>query len=571
MKIEEVSDEQVRAMIDEELVQAHRSRALTPDHPVMRGTAQNPDVFFQSRERANSFYDATPAMVERVMKKFGDLAGRQYHLFDYVGATDAERVIVMMGSGCETAEETVNALVAAGEKIGLLKVRLYRPFSVDHFISALPSSVKTIAVLDRAKEPGGAGEPLYQDVVTALYEAWHGRLAREDHAQDARATTPRIIGGRYGLGSKEFTPAMVKSVFDEMAKDDPKNHFSVGITDDVTFNSLVLDPNFTTEAAGQVRALFWGLGADGTVSANKNSIKIIGGETPNYAQGYFVYDSKKSGAMTVSHLRFGAEPIKSTYLIQSANFIAVHQFNFLERYQVLAAAEQGATLLLNSPYEPAEVWEHLPRSVQETIIAKKIKVYSINAYAVAKENQLGNRTNTIMQTCFFAISGVIPRDEAIVKIKDSIRKTYGKRGEPVVRQNFAAVDAALEHLHEVAVPAEATSTFELPPAVSPDAPEFVRQVTAEMMAGRGDQLPVSAFPIDGTYPVATARWEKRNIAQEVPVWETDLCIECGKCMLVCPHATIRAKVCRPEDLASAPMNFKRMPAKWRELPDYLYT
>src|SRR5436190_9962715 len=578
MKIEELNDDQIRALIDEELVRAHRQRALTPDHPVMRGTAQNPDVFFQSRERANSFYAATPEIVERVMKNFGEVAGRHYHLFDYVGAADAERVIVMMGSGCEAAEETVNALASSGEKVGLLKVRLYRPFSVDHFVAALPSSVETIAVLDRTKEPGAAGEPLYQDVVTAFHEACQKPASKQGllapaALPDGRAsdTVPRIIGGRYGLGSKEFTPAMVKSVFDEMTQDHPKNHFSVGIVDDVTNNSLPFDANFSTEADDQVRALFWGLGADGTVSANKNSIKIIGEETPNYAQGYFVYDSKKSGAMTVSHLRFGPNPIQSTYLIQRANFFAIHQFNFLERYEVLAAAQQGATLLLNSPYEANEVWEHLPRSVQESIIAKKIKVYSINAYAVAKANQLGNRTNTIMQTCFFAISGVIPRDEAIVKIKDSIRKTYGKRGEPVVRQNFAAVDAALAHLHEVPVPAEATSTFEFPPAVSPDAPEFVRTVTAEMMAGRGDNLPVSAFPVDGTYPVATAQWEKRNIAQEVPVWEPDICIECGKCMLVCPHATIRAKVCMPEDLANAPAGFKTMPAKWRELPDHLYT
>jgi pyruvate-ferredoxin/flavodoxin oxidoreductase len=571
MKIEELSDEQIRAMIDEQLVQAHRQRALTPDRPVMRGTAQNPDVFFQSRERANSFYTTTPHIVEKLLKKFAQLSGREYRLFDYVGAPDAERVIIMMGSGCETAEETVNALIGNGDKVGLLKVRLYRPFSVEHFIAALPSSAKTVAVLDRTKEPGAAGEPLYQDVITALHEAWHGRLAREDHAQDARATMPRVIGGRYGLGSKEFTPAMVKSVFDEMSADAAKNHFSVGILDDVTFNSLPFDSNFTTEAKNQVRALFWGLGADGTVSANKNSIKIIGEETPNYAQGYFVYDSKKSGAMTVSHLRFGAEPIRSTYLIQRANFIAVHQFNFLERYQILDAAEEGATLLLNSPFEATEVWDKLPRPVQDQIIAKKIKVYSINAYQVAKENQLGNRTNTIMQTCFFAISGVLPRDEAIEKIKDSIRKTYGKRGEPVVRQNFAAVDSALEHLHEVAVPADVTSTFEIPPAVSAAAPDFVQQVTAEIIAGRGDNLPVSAFPVDGTYPVATAQWEKRNIAQEVPVWEPDICIECGKCMLVCPHSTIRAKVVKQEDLANSPSGFKTMPAKWRELPDYRYT
>jgi pyruvate-ferredoxin/flavodoxin oxidoreductase len=589
MKIEELTDEQIRAMIDEELVRAHRRRALTPDRPVMRGTAQNPDVFFQSRERANSFYADTPEIVDRVMKQFGEVVGRQYRLFDYVGAPDAERLIVMMGSGCEAAEETVNALVAAGEKVGLLKVRLYRPFSVDHFVAALPASVKTIAVLDRTKEPGAAGEPLYQDVITALHESCQKPARKQGPVTlpDGRASdTPRVIGGRYGLGSKEFTPAMVKSVFDEMTTTDPKNHFSVGIVDDVTNNSLPFDPSFTIEAADQVRALFWGLGADGTVSANKNSIKIIGEETPNYAQGYFVYDSKKSGAMTVSHLRFGPNPIRSTYLIQRANFIAVHQFNFLERYQILEAAEAGATLLLNSPYEPAEVWERLPRSVQETIIAKKIKVYSINAYAVAKLNQLGNRTNTIMQTCFFAISGVIPRDEAILKIKESIKKTYGKRGEPVVRQNFAAVDAALEHLHEIAIPefpstlergvreegAELTthSSYALPHGEEA-MPDFVRNVTMEILSGRGDLLPVSAFPVDGTYPVATAQWEKRNIAQEVPVWEPDLCIECGKCMLVCPHATIRAKVCKHEDLDNAPAGFKTMPAKWRELPDYLYT
>jgi pyruvate-ferredoxin/flavodoxin oxidoreductase len=564
MKIQELSDEEIRAMIDDQLVQAHRARALTPDHPVMRGTAQNPDVFFQSRERANSLYTETPAIVSRLMNKFAALTGRQYRLFDYVGAPDAERVIVMMGSGSETAEETVTALCARGEKVGLLKVRLYRPFSVDSFVAALPGSVRTIAVLDRTKEPGGAGEPLYQDVVTAISEAMVKEGSPISHM-------PRIIGGRYGLGSKEFTPAMAKSVFDEMAKADPKNHFSVGIKDDLTFNSLDFDPDFNTEPEGQVRALFWGLGADGTVSANKNSIKIIGEETPNYAQGYFVYDSKKAGAMTVSHLRFGPEPIKSTYLIQRASFIAVHQFDFLNRYQVLDAAEEGATLLLNSPYDANEVWANLPRPVQETIIAKRIKVHTINAYAVAKENQLGNRTNTIMQTCFFAISGVLPRDEAITRIKESIRKTYGKRGEPVVRQNFAAVDAALAHLHEVTIPAEATSTTDLPLAVSAAAPEFVQHVTAEMMAGRGDLLPVSAFPLDGTYPVGTAQWEKRNIAQEVPVWEPDLCIECGKCMLVCPHATIRAKVCHQSEFESAPAGFKTMPAKWRELPDQLYT
>jgi pyruvate-ferredoxin/flavodoxin oxidoreductase len=564
MKIQTLSDEVIRALIDDELVRAHRERALTPDHPVMRGTAQNPDVFFQSRERANSFYLETPGIVAQIMDRFDALTGRQYQLFDYVGAPDAERVLVMMGSGCETAEETVEALRAQGEKVGLLKVRLYRPFSVEHFLAALPTSAKRIAVLDRTKEPGGAGEPLYQDVITAISEGVMNHTSRF-------AEMPRVIGGRYGLASKEFTPAMVKAVFDELKKDNPKNHFCVGIEDDVTFTSLSFDQNFSTEPADQVRAMFWGLGADGTVSANKNSIKIIGEETPNYAQGYFVYDSKKAGAMTVSHLRFGPRPIKSTYLIQRANFIAVHQFDFLSRYDILGAAVDGATLLLNSPYETDEVWDRLPRAVQQTIIDKKIKVFTINAYAVAKSRQLGNRINTIMQTCFFAISGVLPREEAIAKIKDSIKKTYGRRGEPVVRQNFAAVDAALAYLHEVPVSEQVTSTFDLPPAVPDSAPEFVQNVTAEIIAGRGDALPVSAFPVDGTYPVGTAQWEKRNIAQEVPVWETDLCIECGKCMLVCPHSTIRAKVVEPAALAGAPEGFKHMPAKWRELPDQRYT
>jgi pyruvate-ferredoxin/flavodoxin oxidoreductase len=564
MKIEQLSEAAIRAMIDEQLVREHRGRALTPDHPVMRGSAQNPDVFFQSRERANSLYLETPAIVEAEMQRFAELTGRRYQLFDYVGAPDAERVIVMMGSGCEATEETVTALRAKGEKVGLLKVRLFRPLAVERLIAALPRSVRAIAVLDRTKEPGSAGEPLYQDVITAIAE-------QSASCTPEFALKPRVIGGRYGLGSKEFTPAMVKAVFDELNEEIPKNHFCVGIEDDLTFTSLPVDPTFDTEPEDQVRAMFWGLGADGTVSANKNSIKIIGEETPNYAQGYFVYDSKKSGAITVSHLRFGAQPIKSTYLIQRANFIAVHQFNFVERYPVLDAAVDGATLLLNSPYVAAEVWEHLPRTVQQTIIDKHIKIYSINANAVAKETQMGNRINTIMQTCFFAISGVLPREEAISRIKASIQRTYGKRGEPVVRQNFAAVDAALEQLHEIRVPAEASSEVASMIAIADRAPEFVRQVTGEIMAGRGDQLPVSAFPLDGTYPVGTSQWEKRNIALEVPVWEEDLCIECGKCVMVCPHATIRAKVCDDSDLAGAPAGFKHIPAKWRELPDKQYT
>ena len=564
MKIQKLSHEEIVGMIDENLVREHRARALTPDRPVMRGTAQNPDVFFQSRERANPFYLRTPAVVQETMDRFASLTGRQYRLFDYVGAPDANRVVVMMGSGCETAEETVESLCSKGEKIGLLKVRLYRPFSVSDFIKALPPSTKAIAVLDRTKEPGSTGEPLYQDVVTALCESMASGAAPFN-------SMVRVIGGRYGLSSKEFTPGMVKAIFEELKKPEPKNHFCVGIKDDVTFTSIPFDPAFSAEPGDQVRAVFWGLGADGTVSANKNSIKIIGEETPNYAQGYFVYDSKKAGAMTVSHLRFGPRPIHSTYLIQRSNFIAVHQFSFLSHYNVLESAVEGATLLLNSPYEAKEVWDHLPRAIQQTIIDKRLRVYSIDAYSVAKESSLGNRINTIMQTCFFAISGVLPPDEAITKIKEFIRKTYGKRGEPIVRQNFAAVDAALAHLHEIPIPATVTSTHELPAQIHAKAPDFVRNVTAEIMAGRGDMLPVSAFPEDGTYPLGTARWEKRNIAQDVPVWEPDLCIECGKCIMVCPHSTIRAKVYAEADLAEAPNSFKHMPAKWREFTDKLYT
>ena len=558
MKITKLSDEEISGMMDAELVRQHRARALTPDRPVMRGTAQNPDVFFQSRERANGFYLKIPTVVEKTMERFATLTGRRYQLFEFVGDPTAERVLVMMGSGCETAAETVESLCRRGEKVGLLKVRLYRPFSVSHFINCLPASTKAIAVLDRTKEPGSTGEPLYQDVVTSI-------------AETTKFTGVRVIGGRYGLSSKEFTPAMVKGVLDELKKPEPKNHFSIGIEDDVTFTSIPFDPSFNTETDDQVRAVFWGLGADGTVSANKNSIKIIGEQTPNYAQGYFVYDSKKSGAMTVSHLRFGPRPIQSTYLIQRANFIAVHQFSFFDQYDVLETAVEGATLLINSPYEETEVWGHLPNAVQKVIIARRLKVYSIDANGVAKKSQLGNRINTIMQTCFFALSGVLSRDESITKIKEFIRKSYGKRGEPVVRQNFAAVDAALAHLREIIVPETATSSIELKSKISADAPDFVRNVTAEMIAGRGDQLPVSAFPEDGTYPVGTTRWEKRNIAQDVPVWEPDLCIECGKCVMVCPHSTIRAKVCSASDLSDAPAGFKHMPAKWREFPDKLYT
>lgn len=564
MKIEKLSEEDIQAMINDNLVRAHRLRGLSPDRPVLRGTAQNPDVYFQARETVNPYYLATPTIVQQIMDKFAGLVGRRYHLFDYVGALDAERVIVLMGSGCEAAEETVNFLTAQGEKVGVLKVRLYRPFSVEHLVTALPETVKIIAVLDRTKEPGSVGEPLYQDVVTAITETMTS-------GSPPFSNFPRIIGGRYGLASKEFTPAMIKGIFDEMAKPRSKNHFTIGITDDVTFTSLDYDPNFITEPKDEVRAMFWGLGSDGTVSANKNSIKIIGEETSNYVQGYFVYDSKKAGAVTISHLRFGPQPIHSTYLIQWANFVAVHQFGFLERYPVLENAQEGATFLLNSPYGPDEVWDRLPRPIQEQIIAKKLKMYVIDGYGVARALGLGVRINTIMQTCFFTISGVLPQDEAIARIKEAIQKTYGKRGEAVVKQNYAAVDQALAHLYPVTIPDQVTSTFELLPVVPPAAPEFVQKITAEMIAGRGDQLPVSALPVDGSYPTGTAQWEKRNIALEVPVWEPDLCIQCGKCVLVCPHAVIRAKIYDESVLIDAPETFKSANARWRELLDKKYT
>jgi pyruvate-ferredoxin/flavodoxin oxidoreductase len=564
MKIEKLTDDDIRGMIDSGLVRAHRERALTPDRPVIRGTAQNPDVFFQSRERVNPYYRDAPSAVQAIMDKFAERVGRQYHLFEYVGAPDAERVMVMMGSGCETAEETVRSLCDRGEKSGLIKVRLFRPFSAEHLIAALPTTVNRIAVLDRTKEPGAAGEPLYQDVITAISES---RMSGKSFHSPAL----QIFCGRYGLASKEFTPAMVKGVFDELKQECPKNHFTVGIVDDISLTSLTYDAGFSTEPDDQVRAVFWGLGSDGTVSANKNSIKIIGEQTGNHAQGYFVYDSKKAGAVTISHLRFGPRPIQSTYLIQRANFVAVHQFNFLERYDVLDVAESGATFLLNSPYSAKDVWDYLPRSVQKMIITKKLKFYVINAYEVARQTGMGARINTIMQTCFFAISGVLPKDEAIEKIKESIKKSYGNRGEAVVKQNYKAVDATIDHLSEVRMPSSITSNFDLAPTVPSQAPYFVQNVTATMIAGRGDSLPVSAFPADGTYPVGTAQWEKRNIALEVPVWEPDLCIQCGKCVLVCPHSTIRAKVIDESALADAPPEFKKMPAKWRELEEQLYT
>ncbi|HWI60747.1 MAG TPA: pyruvate:ferredoxin (flavodoxin) oxidoreductase, partial [Symbiobacteriaceae bacterium] len=558
LKIEMFEDDDIRAMIDADLVAAHRQRGLTPDRPVMRGTAQNPDVYFQGRETVNPFYKATPGIVQKYMDKLAGIVGRQYHLFDYYGAPDAERVVIAMGSGIGAIEETIDALLAKGEKVGLVKVRLYRPWSPEHLLAAIPATAKTIAVLDRTKEPGASAEPLYLDVVTAITEAvMTGKLA----------ALPKVIGGRYGLGSKEFTPAMVKGVFDEMTKAQPINNFVVGINDDVNHNSIAYDPNYSTEPSDVVRAMFWGLGADGTVGANKNSIKIIGEETDFYAQGYYVYDSKKSGSLTVSHLRFGPRPIKATYLISKANFVACHQFVFMEKFPVLDTADQGATFLLNAPYSADEVWDKLPKAVQQTIIDKKIKFYVIDAATVAKATGMFPRINTIMQTCFFAISNVLPREEAIAKIKESIQKTYSKRGEAVVQKNFAAVDETLANLFEVKVPAQATSTIELPPVVSAKAPEFVQNVTAVMMANKGNDLPVSAMPVDGTFPTATTQWEKRNIALDVPVWETDLCIQCGKCVLACPHAVIRAKIATKEEVAGAPEGFKSMQAKWKEYAD----
>ena len=558
-KVKLLTDEEIRAMIDDNLVIAHRKRALTPDAPVMRGTAQNPDVYFQGRETVNQFYQVTPGIVEKAMEKLAGVVGRSYGLFEYYGDPAAERIIVLMGSGVEAATEAIDALRKKGEKIGMVVVRLFRPFSVKHFLAALPKTVTSIAVLDRTKEPGGAGEPLYQDILTALAEGLtEGWLPM--------AAMPRVVGGRYGLSSKEFTPAMVKAVLDELKKAKPKNHFTVGIVDDVTHSHLDVDSTFITEPDNVVRAMFFGLGADGTVGANKNSIKIIGEETDFHAQGYFVYDSKKSGSQTISHLRFGPNPIRSTYLIQSANFIGVHQFNFLEKSDVLKSAAPGCVFLLNSPFSAAEVWNHLPARAQRQILDKKMKLYVIDGYKVARENGMGSRINTIMQTCFFAISGVLPREEAIAKIKYSIKKTYGKKGDEVVQKNFQAVDQTLANLHEVRVPAAVTQQAPLPPVVSARAPAFVQKVTSMMMAGLGDDLPVSAMPVDGTYPTGTTQWEKRNISQTVPVWIPELCTQCGMCGMVCPHGVIRAKTYTDDQLASAPAGFKSAALRGKDVP-----
>ncbi len=555
-KIEQLTSEDLKAMVEQDAVKKFKENGLTPDKPFIRGTAQNPDVYFQGRETVNQFYNACPEAVQKAMDKFASITGRQYHLFDYIGAPDAEKVIVMMGSGAETAHETVEYLNKNGEKVGLVKVRLYRPFSNKDLMNAIPATAKSIAVLDRTKEVG-AGEPLYLDVVNALME---NTLSDSPKFEKL----PKVFGGRYGLSSKEFTPAMVKAVFDEAGKAKPKNSFTVGINDDVTHTSLDYDPSFNIEGDDVVRALFYGLGADGTVGANKNSIKIIGEETENYAQGYFVYDSKKSGSTTVSHLRFGKDQIRSPYLVQTANFIGVHQFNLIEKFDVLAKMVVGGTFLLNSPYGKEETWKQLPKKVQEQIIEKKLNFYAIDGYEVAKKTGMGARINTIMQTCFFAISGVLPKDEAIEQIKKAIKKTYSSKGEEIVKKNFNAVDQTLDHMYQIEIPATATSEIELPPIVSDKAPEFVKDILGKMMAGQGDDVKVSEMPIDGTFPAGTTKWEKRNIALEVPTWDPETCIQCGKCAMVCPHASIRIKTYDKAVLAEAPETFKSVKAKGKE-------
>ncbi|ROR35066.1 pyruvate:ferredoxin (flavodoxin) oxidoreductase [Inmirania thermothiophila] len=559
-KIAKVPDEVVRAMIDDEHVRAHRARGLNPERPVIRGTSQNPDVYFQSREAVSPFYARFPEVVQRTMDRFAELTGRRYHLFDYFGSQEAERVVVLMGSGCEATEEVVETLLRRGEKVGMVRVRLFRPFAAERFLAALPPTVRRIAVLDRTKEPGADGEPLYKDVLAAVARA---------HAEGTSpfAEMPLVVGGRYGLSSKEFNPQMIKGVFDELARQRPKNGFTVGIVDDVCHSHIEPDPDFRVdEPEGLLRAVFFGLGSDGTVSANKNTIKIIGEETDLYAQGYFVYDSKKAGAVTVSHLRFSPEPIRSTYLIGDgeADFVGCHQPRFLDRFDMLAKARPGAVFLLNTPAAPDKVWDTLPRGAQAQILEKGIRVYAIDAVTVARETGMGSRINTIMQACFFAVSGLLPREEGIAAIKRAVEKTYGKKGERIVERNFRAIDMALEHLYEVPVPGRITSETEIGFRVPEEAPDFVRRVTAPLIAGKGDELPVSVLPCDGTYPTGTARWEKRNLALEIPVWEPELCIFCGKCVFVCPHSAIRSKVFHVDRIQDAPPTFKHTAVKGKE-------
>ncbi len=559
-----LESEQIRSLIDDKLVLSHRARGLSPDHPVLRGTAQNPDVAFQGRETVNSYYTECPDIVAHAMDKFARVTGRRYNLFDYTGAPDAERVIVIMGSGAEAVHETVDYLVEHGEKVGVVKVRLYRPFDVKRFMEALPATTKVLGVLDRTKEPGSAGEPLYMDVITALYEGL-------EKGWGALKSMPAVIGGRYGLSSKDFNPAMIKGVFDNLALGQPKNHFTIGIVDDVTHTSVPYDPDFSVEPDSVVRALFYGLGSDGTVGANKNSIKIIGDDTDNYAQGYFVYDSKKSGTLTVSHLRFGKNPIRSTYLVDKAQFVACHQPVFLERYEVLRYIMEGGTFLLNTSYSSDEVWEHLPRSIQTAIVDKKLAFYVIDGTTVARSAGMAGRVNTIMQTCFFAISNVLPRDEAIAAIKKSVVKTYGRKGDDIVQMNMRAIDSTLENLHRVQVPDQVDSTFDLVPPVPAQAPRFVRDVLGPMIAYRGDDVPVSKMPVDGTFPTGTTKWEKRNLALDIPVWEADICIQCGKCAMVCPHAVIRIKSYPETSLQGAPATFKAVNTRDKEYIGQKYT
>ncbi|MES0490599.1 MAG: pyruvate:ferredoxin (flavodoxin) oxidoreductase [Leptospirales bacterium] len=559
-KIDDLSDEIIREMVTDELIVAHRKRAMTPDNPIIRGSSQNPDVFFQARERCNEFYAKVPEIVQGQMDKFAELTGRAYKLFDYVGDPEAERVIVIMGSGAEAVHETVEYLVQNDEKVGVVKVRLYRPFSIKHLIEALPETVKVVAVLDRTKEPGAIGEPLLVDVMGAIYD-------NADENYKKFKNTIKVIGGRYGLSSKEFNPAMIKGIFDEMKKDKPKKTFTVGITDDVTNLSIDYDASYTIEEEGVISGMFFGLGSDGTVSANKNSIKIIGEGTDFNTQGYFVYDSKKAGAVTISHLRFGKRPIRSTYEVVKANFIACHQANLLDRFDVMERAAEGATFLLNTVDKIEDAWDNLPIPLQESIIEKKAKFYVIDAYKVANEVGMGRRINTIMQTAFFAISGVLPPDEAIAAIKDAIKKTYSKKGEEIVKKNYVAVDQTIENLHQVTLPATAGSGRKMPDAVSPKAPEFVRNFIAPIIQGKGNDLPVSAMPIDGTFPLGTTQWEKANIAQELPEWETDLCIQCGKCALICPHACIRIKAYDKDLLKDAPETYKHMDLIGNDFPE----
>jgi pyruvate-ferredoxin/flavodoxin oxidoreductase len=563
-KVEMITKDDMRAVVEDEYVLAHRARGMNPDNPVLRGTAQNPDIFFAARETVNPYYLAAPDIVQKTMDKFAQVVGRQYNLFDYLGAPDAERVVVMMGSGAEAMQETVEYLVAQGEKVGMIKVRLFRPWSIKHFVQALPKTTQAIAVLDRTKEPGALGEPLYLDVRNTIGEALDDGLIEMDGY-------PKIVGGRYGLGSNEFNAGMCKAVLDNLKEEKPKNHFTVGIHDDVTFTSLDYDPLFSAEPAGAHRAMFWGLGSDGTVGANKNSIKIIGDATDNYAQGYFQYDSKKAGTYTISHLRFGKSPIRSTYLVNRADFVACHNFNFLEKRDMLGPLVEGGTFLLNSPYGPDEVWDELPREVQEQLVEKKARLYVIDAYELAKELGLGVRINTLMQAAFFKISGILPEDEAADLMKKFAKKTYGKAGEKVVKMNYDAIDTGIAKVAEVKYPGQITSDIPMRLPVPENAPEFVREVLGEIIAGRGEQLPVSKLPADGTYPTATTQYEKRNIATEIPVWEPDACIQCAQCSLVCPHAAIRVKAYAPELLEDAPPTFKSVDARGKSYKGLKWT